>query len=126
LLGAIFMLSSFARGTSVALRLKDQPLPVVAAFDERTEPRYPHFAWLLKGIERMIHTGKPAYPVERTLLTSGILDRALTSLSQQQQKLPTPELQIAYQPVAYPHAPNPNLNTDPHLPLTSAGDTTLR
>lgn len=126
LLGAVFMLPGFARGTSVALRLKDEPRPVVTAFDERTEPRYPHFAWLLKGIERMVHTGKPAYPVERTLLTSGILDRALTSLSQRQQKLETPELQIRYQPVAYPHAPQPSLDTSPMQPIISIPDTNRR
>ena len=70
-LGAQFMLQSVNR-TSVAVKLKGQNTPVATQFEERTDPRHPHFAYLTKAIERMIHTGKPAYPVERAVLTSGI------------------------------------------------------
>ena len=109
----VLMLEGFAGGISAAVRIRGQARPLATCFREQREPRHPHFAYLLKAISRMMHTGRPSYPVERTLLISGILDRALTSRVQGHQKLETPELAIDYQPVNYPHAPHPDLSSDP-------------
>jgi hypothetical protein len=52
----------------------------------------------VKNIEVMFETGKPPYPVERTMLTSGILDFALESRFRGHQRLDTPDLaKVKYQ-----------------------------
>lgn len=57
-----------------------------------------HFSLLLHGIEKMMHTGVPTWPVERTLLTSGVLDALLQSETQGGKLVPTPDLDVRYQP----------------------------
>lgn len=117
--GYVLMLPAWCQGTSAAVRIKGQSGILANQFEERPEPRHPHFAWLLKGIERMIHTGVPSYPVERTFLTSGILDRALTSRVQGHKRMMTPELAISYRTADYPYAPFPPLESDPTASLSN-------
>lgn len=103
------MTRSFAQSISAGVKLWGVEQPLAARAEERTVPRHPHFGFLLHAVERMIHSGKPTYPVERTVLTSGILDRVLNSKAQGGIRLETPELAISYTPSSYPHAPNPPL-----------------
>jgi hypothetical protein len=51
---------------------------------------------LVHHIEQMILSGEPPYPIERTLLTSGMTLFAVESLFRGQAKLETPELAVAY------------------------------
>ena len=92
---------------------------------------YGHFAYLAKNIEEMFVTGRPVYPVERVLLTSGVLEAALTCRYQQvgskdgardpmpmendgtrnvaSQRLSTPWLDVCYQ-VSLPPSLSPSLS----------------
>jgi len=53
-------------------------------------PPFATFAAQMKGIESMFLTGKPAWPAERTLLSSGILDAGFTSMSENCRLVKTP------------------------------------
>ncbi len=57
-----------------------------------------HFSHLLREVNRMMLTGKPSYPVERTLMTSGVLDACLISMKNGGKLLETPYLrEVEYQ-----------------------------
>jgi hypothetical protein len=52
---------------------------------------------VVNNIEQMVLHGRTPYPIERTLLTSGMLIGAVESLHRGQVKLDTPHLKVAYQ-----------------------------
>jgi hypothetical protein len=56
------------------------------------------FSPLNHHVEQMFLTGKATYPVERTLLTTGLTAAGVESLFQNQTRLETPHLKIEYQP----------------------------
>lgn len=56
------------------------------------------FSPQVNNVEKMFLTGVPSYPVERTLLTSGLVIAGVDSLHQGQQRVETPHLAIPYQP----------------------------
>jgi hypothetical protein len=49
-------------------------------------------------VEQMIYTGKPTWPAERTLLTTGVLAAAFQSRLQGGLRLETPHLAVSYEP----------------------------
>jgi hypothetical protein len=51
----------------------------------------------MEKAEEMFLTGKAAYPVERTLLTSGLVAAGMQSLADGQKRLETPHLAVRYQ-----------------------------
>jgi hypothetical protein len=56
------------------------------------------FSPLVNNIEKMFLTGRPAYPVERTLLTTGLTAAGVESLHRNQTRYDTPHLSVRYQP----------------------------
>ncbi|VTS01891.1 hypothetical protein [Tuwongella immobilis] len=88
-------------------QLANQPEPLACQFWLQNYDPFAHFSYLLQAIEKLIHTGQPGYPFERTLLTSGILDGLMRSRHQQNRRIETPELAIRYQPTNYPFATDP-------------------
>ena len=80
-----------------AARLKGKAEPLSTLFHLPPNPNVVYSAALMSKAEEMFLTGKPPYPIERTLLTTGLVAAAVGSLAAGQKRLETPHLAIAYQ-----------------------------
>jgi hypothetical protein len=95
---AMFLCNGLVRDFTYAGRMSDgafscqmhlpMPLHIATTAD--------FFNPLMHHIEEMVLTGRPAYPVERTLLTSGMTLFAVESLHQGQKLIHTPEMNVSY------------------------------
>ena len=96
---AAFMLEGHASDFLFAAKLKDRVEPVSCLFGLPGGRALPHFDGLVHCIEEMFTTGRPVYPVERTLLTTGALDFLLEA-RYRKKRLETPDLKVEYRPPA--------------------------
>jgi hypothetical protein len=93
---AVYMLNGHSSGFLFSAKLAGRSEPVATHMGFTGGGRaLPHFDGLVNCIEDLFVTGKPGYPVERTLLTSGVLAFAFDS-REQKKRVDTPELSIRY------------------------------
>jgi hypothetical protein len=105
---AVVMANGLAADFAFAVKLKGRPEPLATRFKLHEVAPFCHFAYLLRAIDQTIHTGRAPYPVERTLLSTGILGRAMQSLAQKGKRLETPELDVKYVAADWPYANHPD------------------
>lgn len=95
---AVAMSTGLANEFLFAGQVRGAARPQATWFRLEEDRPFGHFEHLLRAIEHTIHTGRPAYPVERTLLTTGILDAVMHSLADKGRLIKTPELDVRYTP----------------------------
>ena len=101
---AAFLMTGMVEDFTAAIDLEGRTEPFSVLMNLQNGRPHHHFGCLVKKIEELFETGRAPYPVERTLLTSGMLDFALESRFQGHKKLATPELErVRYQASSASH-----------------------
>jgi hypothetical protein len=93
----MLMLSDAVSDFNIAVKLRGKPEIQATQFFLSPDPNVTYSACLASKIERMIETGVAPYPVERTLLVSGMLESCLDSRVKGNKRIETPHLEVAYQ-----------------------------
>ena len=105
---ASYLLNGHIADANFAAEIEGKPEPVSTCFWLQPVRFHGHFSNLCHFIEEMMVSGKAPYPVERTLLTTGILAAAMESGWRGGKRLETPHLQVAYTaPKRDPYARGP-------------------
>jgi hypothetical protein len=94
----VLQLDGHVSDETFAARIEGEKKPQSCLFWLPPPPGAAFLEALSSHIETFFATGKPPYPVERTLLTGGILDYALESRVKESKRLETPDLDIRYAP----------------------------
>lgn len=92
----MLMLDGAIKDFNFAARLHGVPQLQSTQFLLTPEPNVTYSACLMHKVEEMIESGAAPYPVDRTLLVSGVLESCLTSKLRDHVRLETPHLNVAY------------------------------
>jgi hypothetical protein len=96
--GAVLNLIEQTSEFGFAGTIRGQVDPVSTCFYLPPPPGARFFDPLTWHIEQFFHTGQPPYPIERTLLTSTVLDLGMRSFKEGSKVMTSPALAIRYQP----------------------------
>ena len=111
----VLMLSGYAEQWGAAVRVRGQSDPLVTWFlQSRYQPVW-SFCHQVDHIERMVESGRAPFPIERTLLTSGLIDAVMTSRHEDGRWVETPHLAISYRPLGSP--PHHTRSVHPSYPV---------
>lgn len=91
----LLMLNGAVKDFTFAARVKGAGVQSTQFFLS-PEPNVTYSACLVRKIEELFETGNAPYPVDRTLLVSGVLESCLTSRFEGQKRLQTPHLDVRY------------------------------
>jgi hypothetical protein len=94
--GTMLLMNGLTQDFLFAARLKGEKEPLSTLFHLPPNPNVTYSAALMSKAEEMFTTGKAPYPVERTLLTSGLVASGLKSLADGK-RLETPHLAVKYE-----------------------------
>src|SRR5437588_3656064 len=94
----MLLMNGLVNDFTFAARIKGQPEPLSTLFYPPPNPNVVYSAALMSKAEEMFLTGKAPYPIERTLLTTGLVAAGMESLATSQKRLETPHLAVKYQP----------------------------
>jgi hypothetical protein len=94
--GTVLLLNGHVQDFTFAAKIKGEAKPASCLFHLPPPPGAKYFDALVANIEKLLDTGKSPYPVERTLLTTGVLDAAMESHHRRGSRLDTPDLDVKY------------------------------
>ncbi len=94
--GTVLLLNGHIQDFCFAARIKGETKPVSCLFHLPPPPGAKYFDCLVANIEKLFENNRAPYPVERTLLTSGILDSLMESHHRRGSRIETPELEVRY------------------------------
>lgn len=93
----MLMMNGLVSDFTFAARLKGQTEPLSTLFYLPPTPNVAYSASLMSKAEETFLTGRSPNPIERTLLTTGLVEAGVRSLGTGQQRIATPHLAIPYQ-----------------------------
>jgi len=92
----MLMMNGLVGDFTFAARIKGQSDPLSTLFYLPPNPNVVYSAALMSKAEQMFLTGKAPLPIERTLLTTGLVAAGIQSLANGQKQMATPHLAVRY------------------------------